>query len=224
MPRLAPAAKPLAALLLAALLSWPALARAQAEPAPEGYIPPGQTEPPPPPPAKEKNHIEVTARLAVPFGTQLPGLARVGVAGGIQLSRALVDIGGRMRFGVGFDFGYLRVGSDTSQVANWNFAALAVLDGIFGRWRPWLAAGGGLAVGYFRQPPLDPSMPPVSVTGVLPLVQLSLGLDVEISHGVEIAAGGEFDLTFSSLVVGSPPARPFDPGMFAARLGIGFRF
>ena len=205
------------------LLCAPALAWAQAEPAPEGYVPPGHQEPWHPPHPAPKNHMAATARLAVPLGTQLPGLPSVGPAGGVQFSRALVDVG-RMRFGAGFDFGYLRVGSDTSQDANWNFALLGVLDGVFDRLRPWIAAGAGIAVGYFRQPAIDPTMPPLAITGVLPLVQLSLGLDVEIARGVEIDAGGELDLTFSSLVVGSPPARPFDPGMFAARLGVGFRF
>lgn len=209
--------------LIACLLVAPALAHAQAEPAPEGYVPPGKEAPPPPPPAREKNHIAADVRVAVPMGGQLPGIARVGVGAGVQLSRALLDVG-RMRLGAGFDFGYLRLGDDFNQVANWTFAALGVLDGIFGRWRPWLAVGAGIAVGQFRQPAADPSMPPLAYVGVLPLVQLSLGLDIAISRGVEVGIGGEFDLTFSSLVLGSPPARPFDPGMFAARAGIGFRF
>jgi hypothetical protein len=214
---------PVRSFVLACLLLVPALARAQAEPAPEGYVPPGKEAPPPPPPAAEKNHLAANARLAVPLGGQLPGIPAVGFGAGVQLSRALVNVG-RMRFGVGFDFGYLRAGDDFNQVANWTFAALGVLDGIFGRVRPWVAVGAGIAVGQFRQPAADPSMPPLAITGVLPLVQLSLGLDIAVSRGVEIGIGGEFDLTFSSLVVGSPPARPFDPGMFAARLGIGFRF
>ncbi|MCA1664090.1 MAG: hypothetical protein LC659_07470, partial [Myxococcales bacterium] len=98
------------------LLLVPALARAQAEPAPEGYVPPGHEAPAGPPPAAEKNHIAASARLAVPMGGQLPGIAPVGFGAGVQLSRALVDVG-RMRFGGGFDFGYLRVGDDFHQVA-----------------------------------------------------------------------------------------------------------
>lgn len=210
----------------------PALAWAQAEPAPPGYVPPGKEAPWEPPHPAEKNHIAVYGGVAVPMGSQLPGVPSVGFGAGVQLSRALVDVG-RMRFGVGFDFGYLNAGPITptstlsptpTAVSNWNFALLGVLDGIFGRVRPWLAVGAGIAVGQFRQPAADESMPPLQVTGVLPLVQLSLGLDVEVSKGVEVGVGAEIDLTFSSLVVGSPPARPFDPGMFLGHAGIGFRF
>ena len=94
--------------------SVPALAWAQAEPAPPGYVPPGQHEPEPPPPSPCSWHIAVNARLAVPLGTIPPNLAPVGYGGGIQITRALIDFG-RMRLGVGTDFAYQRIPHSTDE-------------------------------------------------------------------------------------------------------------
>ena len=203
----------------------PALAWAQAEPAPPGYVPPGHHEPEEPPPSPLKWHVSANARLAVPLGTVPAELASVGYGGGIQLTRALVDFG-RMRFGVGADFAYQRIPHSTDDfLSDMTFAALLVLDGIFGRVRPWLTAGAGLAVDEYRKP-ADPMTMAVAIdaNAVVPLVQLALGLDVEISHNVDIGVGAGLDLTFSSLSVGSPPIQAFQPGLFSVRLGVGFRF
>jgi len=203
------------------LLAVPVVARAQAEPAPAGYVPPGHEAPPPPP--GPRNHIAATGRLGVVLGTRPPGLPAVGGGGGVQLSRALVDVG-RMRLGVGFDFAYVRSESNGQLLANWTFAALAVLDGIFGRLRPWLSLGGGLGIGQYHVPAMSAMEPEINIVGALPLLQGALGLDVEVMDGVEVGFGGEIDLTFSSTTLGSPPRQPFAPGFFAARAGIGFRF
>jgi hypothetical protein len=123
--------------ILCALLLAPALARAQAEPAPPGYVPPGQHEPAAQPPSPYKWHVAVDARLAVPLGTMPPDLAPVGYGAGVQITRALVDVG-RMRFGVGGDFAYQRIPDSTSDhfLSHMTFAALAVLDGWCDRLRP----------------------------------------------------------------------------------------
>jgi opacity protein-like surface antigen len=209
----------------ACLLLVPALALAQAEPAPEGYVPPGKREPEAPPPSPLKWHISVNARLAVPLATVPPDLAPVGYGGGVQVTRALLDIG-RMRLGVGADFAYQRIPDSTVEfLAHTTFAALVVLDGIFGRVRPWLAAGAGLSVATYEKPALPPAMPQaIDSNPVLPLVQVGLGVDVEVTRNVDIGLAGEFDFTFSSLTVGAPPVQTFQPGLFSVRLGIGFRF
>jgi hypothetical protein len=206
------------------ILLTPALAWAQAEPAPEGYVPPGHHEPVAPPPSPLKWHISANARLAVPLGPMPPGLAAVGYGGGVQIARALVDVG-RMRFGVGGDFAYQRIPHATDEfLSHMSFSALAILDGIFGRVRPWLAAGAGLSVAEYRKPATEVMPVAIDANAVVPLVELALGLDVEVARNVDIGLGGELDLTFSSQTVGAPPVQAFSPGLFSARLGIGFRF
>jgi hypothetical protein len=210
--------------LIACLLVAPALARAQAEPAPPEYVPPGHQEPAPPPPSPFKWHISANARLAVPLGTMPPNLAPVGYGGGVQISRALVEAG-RMRFGVGGDFAYQRIPHASDEfLSHMTFAALAVLDGWFGRVRPWIALGAGLSVAEYRKPATEQMPVAIDVNTVTPLIEGALGLDVEIARNVDIGIGGELDLTFTSLTVGAPPVQAFQPGLFSVRLGIGFRF
>jgi hypothetical protein len=213
--------------ILCCLLLTPALAHAQAEPAPEGYVPPGK-EPLPPPPSPLKWHVAVDARLAVPI-RQVHTLPPVGWGAGIQVSRALIDVG-RMRVGIGADFAYQRVqGTYRVQVpptdefvSNMTFAALLVIDGIFDRVRPWVAVGGGFAVSRFFQ--MSKSGPAIDVDNVEPLVEIGLGLGVRVWRWLEVGVGGELDLTFASLAVGEPPVEPFQPGLFVVRAGAGFRF
>jgi hypothetical protein len=213
--------------LVVCLLLTPALARAQAEPAPEGYVPPGH-QPPPPPPSPLKWHIATDARLAVPL-RGVHKLPPVGWGAGIQVSRALYDIA-RLRLGVGADFAYQRVqqGYDVHVppteefVSHMTFAGLFVIDGIFDRVRPWFAAGAGLAVSRFVQP--NPGKPTIEVDGFEPLVELGAGLSVRVWRWLEIGVAAELDLTFSSLAAGDPPVEPFQPGLFSVRLGAGFRF
>lgn len=196
-------------------------------------MPPGKSEPEPPPPSPLKWHVAVDARLAVPMGTAPTGLPPVGWGAGVSLARALVELG-RLRLGVGADFAYQRVQRDkTSSIpfgptqqflSHMTFAALFVVDAILGRLRPWLAAGAGLSVAQYRDPPTDVSQTDVNANTVLPLLQLALGLGVELTHNVDLGLGGQVDLTFSSLSFGSPPRQPFQPGMFSLRLDLGFRF
>ncbi len=206
------------------VLLMPALAWAQAEPAPPGYIPPGKHEPEAPPPSPYKWHIAVDARLAVPLGAVPPNLAPVGYGGGVQITRALIDVG-RMRLGVGTDFAYQRIPQSTDEfLSQMTFAALAVLDGIFGRVRPWIAAGAGLSVAEYRKPATEVMPVAIDSNAVVPLVEAGLGLDIELARNVDLGIGGELDLTFSSLTVGAPPVKAFEPGLFSVRLGLGFRF
>ena len=87
------------------------------------------------------------------------------------------------------------------------------------------AAGAGLSVAEYRKP-ADREMMPIAIdaNAVVPLVQLALGLDVEVARNVDIGIGAGLDLTFSSLTVGAPPVQAFQPGLFSVRLGLGFRF
>jgi hypothetical protein len=211
--------------VIAFLLLLPALAWAQAEPAPPGYIPPGRHEPASPPPSPYKWHIALDARLAVPLGNMPPHLRPVGYGGGVQVTRALVDVG-RMRFGVAGDFAYQRIPSSQSDefLSHMTFAALAVLDGWFDRVRPWLAAGAGLSVAEYRLPATVAMPMAIDSNNVVPLVEVGLGLDVELARNIDVGVAGEFDFTFSSLTVGAPPVTAFQPGLFSVRLGVGFRF
>lgn len=216
--------RPVRSFVVVWLLLAPALARAQAEPAPAGYVPPGHREPEAPPPSPLLWHISANARFAVPLGTTPPDLPPVGYGGGVQITRALVDVG-RMRAGIGGDFAYQRVPHSAAEfLAHTTFSALAVLDGIFGRFRPWIAGGPGLSVAEYHKPATEIMMKPIDVNTVLPMVELAFGLDIELTHNVDLGIGGELDLTFSSLTVGAPPVQAFQPGLFSTRIGIGFRF
>jgi hypothetical protein len=218
--------------LVATLLVAPSRALAQAEPAPPEYVPPGH-EKLPPPPSPYRWHIAVEAELVAPLAALPPSLPPVGWGAGLQVSRALVDIG-RMRFGLGASFAYHRVqdnimskipfGSVEQYDAHMTFAGLLILDGIFGRLHPWLGAGAGLSVAQYNLPPADVNQSGTSLQQVLPLIQAGLGLDVEVYKRVEITLAGEINATFSSTTVGTPPRTPFAPGFFALRHGVGFRF
>jgi hypothetical protein len=215
--------------LLAVLLLAPALAHAQAEPAPEGYVPPGHSEPEAPPPSPLKWRIAADGRPSIALH-EPNGLPTVGWGAGVQVTRALIDFG-RLRFGVGADFGYERFGDLTfsepdfsHHLAFMTFAGLLVLDAMLGRVRPWFAAGAGLSVAWYFQPNPDPRQPPTNVNTVVPVVELELGLSVEVYHNVDIGLAGHLDLTFSSLSVGVPTFTVFEGGAFSPRLQIGFRF
>ena len=211
------------------ILAAPAAARAQAEPAPPGYVAPGH-EPEPPPPSPYKWHVAVDARLGVPLQTP-PTIPSVGWGAGVQVTRALIDFG-RGRFGVGADFGYQRFqsGYDVTVppehpfLSHMTFAGLLVLDGIFDRLRPWLTAGAGLSVAQFAAANPDTTQPPFTANAVVPLVQLGVGLDVAVWRFLEVGLAGQLDLTFSSLSTGAPPTTVFAGGVFAARFEVGFRF
>jgi hypothetical protein len=221
------------AVLVAGVAAAPRPLWAQAEPAPPGYVPPGG-EPVEAPPSPIKWHIAVDGRLAVPMGSLPPALPGVGWGAGVQITRAIVDLGHGLRFGLGADFAYLRVehdrgtpgyGAHLQFLGHTTFAALVVLDGIYGRVRPWLAAGGGFSVAQYRDPGngTDPATN-IDVVTVVGLIQLALGLDIAIKWGVDIGVGAQVDLTISNREVGAPPVRVFAPGIFSPRLGVGFRF
>jgi hypothetical protein len=220
------------ALAFVSILLVPSLAHAQAEPAPPGYVPPGH-EKLPPPPSPYKWHASVDADLVVPLGTRPGALPPVGWGAGVQLSRALVDVG-RLRFGVGASFAYRRVQhdvkttipfGDTQQfLSHMTFAGLLMLDGIFGRLHPWFGAGGGVSVAQWADPATTPGMMSTRLQNVVPLVQIALGLDVEVWRRMEVGIAAEMDPTFSSTTVGNPARTAFSPGFFALRVGVGFRF
>jgi hypothetical protein len=218
--------------LVAALAIVPSLAHAQAEPAPESYVPPGH-ERPPPPPSPYRWHVGVDADLVVPLAPLPPSLPQYGWGAGVQLQRALVDLG-RLRFGLGATFAYRRVQHDKTSMlpyadnqqfmSHMTFAGLLILDGIFGRMHPWLGAGAGVSVAQYRDPAVTASTTSVDIQSVLPLVQIALGLDVEVWKRIEVGLAGELDPTFSSTAVGTPPVKMFAPGLFVLRAGVGFRF
>jgi hypothetical protein len=221
----------LAVALALALTCAPRRAAAQAEPAPPGYVPPGG-QPVEPPPSPYKWHLAADARVVVPLSAPPPALPQVGWGAGIQLTRALADLG-RLRFGLGADFAYLRVehthqkplGLDDKQLlANTTFAGLLVLDGIFDRLHPWLAAGGGFSVAQYHDAANGDVMTTTDVLAVVGLIQVGLGLDIALYKTVELGLGGQFDFTLSDRQAGNPPTRVFTPGFFSGRVGVGFRF
>jgi hypothetical protein len=217
----------------------PALAFAQAEPAPEEYVPPAQRLVPGQPgggpsfklpPDQPRWNITVAPRLTLALGTLPGGLPHVGLGGGVQVHRALVALGRVLRFGVGFDFAYDRVFHDTStgtqELAHATFAGVLVLDALVGpgqRVRPFVAVGGGLSVGNYEAP-VGINAPSVSLVEPLGLVHLSAGLQVRTWESFELGVHAEGNLTFSSTTAGMPPVQVFSPGFVAIALDFGFRF
>lgn len=242
----------LCALVLAIALC-PALAHAQAEPAPENYVPPGRTTPLPPtslhgetpesapagepgaPPAAApapppKWHIAAGPRMAVRLGDGPAKLPVIGYGGGVNLARTLLPFG-RFRLGVGFDFAYDWIFRDlaapfsgSQYVSHASFAAVGVLDGLFGRVRPFLEVGGGLSVASYADPSAPMNTPAFGTIAAVGLVHLALGLGVRVWETFEIGLRGDFNFTFSSTEVGTPPAPAFQPGLFALGLDLGFLF
>jgi hypothetical protein len=205
---------------------------APATPVQPGIADPGSSPAPPPPAwdAQPKWHIAIGPRMAVQLGDGPVGLPRIGYGGGVQVVRALVPLK-RLRFGVGVDFAYDRIYRDkvapesgTQFLSHASFAALGVFDGLFGRVRPWLALGGGLSVASYEDPPAFVGAKGSSELAAVGLVHVGLGLGVRIYESFELGLRGDFNFTFSDVRVGTPSRQPFQPGLFALGLDLGFRF
>jgi len=212
---------------------------AQAEPAPESYVPPSKRQLPGQPregdawkldPDQPRWRIAVAPRLVIRLGDAPAGTARIGLGGGVQVHRALLALGRVLRFGVGFDFAYDRVFRSvdlgTQQLAHATFAAVLVLDALVGpqeRLRPFVAVGGGLSVGSYQDPSAPPPTPN-SIAEALGLVHLSAGLSARVIQSFELGAHAEANLTFSSTTAGMPPVAVFQPGFLEVVLDLGFRF
>jgi hypothetical protein len=220
----------------ALLLATARLAFAQAEPAPEGYVPPHRRGAPPVEPGPRETpsglpkwHISVAPHLNVLLSDGPAGLPTLGYGGGVQVTRALLPLG-RGRFGVGFDFAYDRfshalASGGTQLDAHALFALMAIVDGIAGRVRPWLGVGGGLSVVNYENPtPTAVNPGGISLVGAVGLIKLALGLGVRVYEQLEVGLRADFDLTFSSQKAGTPPRDVFAPGLFSLGLDFGFRF
>jgi hypothetical protein len=223
---------------------------AQAEPAPDDYVPPGHSRPdpttPPRPPNLHPWVLSLEASLVAKLTTVSPALPPIGWGAGITITRALAFFG-PMRFGLGAQFGYQRIehlkivnmnnADGLAQALNFGeqflahttFAALLVLDGIFGRLRPWFDAGAGFSVAQYYDPATMAGTPSINVTDVVGLITLATGVSVLITRGIEVGLAGHFDFLVSSRnepAVGTttPTFSTFSPGLFSARLQVGFRF
>jgi hypothetical protein len=223
---------------------------AQAEPAPDDYVPPGHSRPDPTTvPQRTSLHpwvVALEANLVLKLSTISPALPPVGWGAGVTITRAIANFG-HMRFGFGGQFGYQRIehlkvthGLDADGnnqtlnfgeqfQANTTFAALLVLDGIFGRVRPFFDAGAGLSVAQYYDPTTVAERQTINDTDVIGLITLAAGVAVEITRGIEIGVAGHFDFLISSRK--EPPAETttpaysvFSPGIFSVRLQLGFRF
>ena len=222
---------------------------AQAEPAPDDYVPPNHRRPDDPEygaPAKAYPKpwlLTVDASLPFTLGTVSPTLPPVGWGAGLSIGRAVINAGHtRLGFGVHFDYQRLqhekssevRFGDLTQSLAHTTFSGFLFGDGIWGRLRPWIEIGGGFSVAQYFDPDTTGTLPDVSATAVVGLFQLEVGLAVEIKRGVEIGLAGHLDTTFSDIERGAPAKpdmtppppqyRVFSPGLASLRLQLGFRF
>jgi hypothetical protein len=225
------------ALVLVLAMALPSTVLAQAEPAPEGYVPPSQRQIPGQPregdswkldPNQPKWVISVAPRLALVLGPTTMAVPSIGPGGGVSVHRALLRLGSALRLGVGFDFAYDRVyhGDSSEQLAHATFAGVVVLDALVGpadRLRPYLAVGGGVSVGDYEDA-MAPVGTPRSLTEALGLVHLKTGLAVRVIQTFELGAHVEANLTFSGTTAGAPPVQVFQPGFLEVALDFGFRF
>jgi hypothetical protein len=211
---------------LATTLFLSAIAWAQAEPAPESYVPPNRPGMPQPQRAQQRQadaslpkwHIAVAPHFDLTFHDV--GVQPYGFGAGVQVTRALVPIG-RARFGVGVDFAYDRFQHDlgaagTEFISHATFAGMAVIDAIIGRVRPWLAIGGGISVAEFEQPSLMPAKA-INDVGVAGLVKFAFGVGVRVYGGFDLGLRADCNVTISGENV-------WQPGFVALGLDLGYRF
>jgi len=60
-----------------------------------------------------------------------------------------------------------------------DFVASQTVTGVFGRWRPWLSAGGGVSIGHFTSP--ESKYRPGESRKTMPLVQAGVGFHLEVA-------------------------------------------
>jgi hypothetical protein len=222
------------ALVLLPSLVW---AAGDAEPAPEGYVPPNRPGIPQPQEAKQRQEdarlpkwrIAVAPHFNILMGDPPPGAQTLGYGAGIHVTRAMVPIG-RGRFGLGGDFGHDRFqrerkfgtfSTGTQLTAHTSFAALVVFDGIVGRVRPWLGLGGGLSVAQYESPPTIDSAMGESRVGVTGLVKVALGFGVRVYDEFELGLRADYNATLSGEQVNGKNV--WQPGYFMLGLDLGFR-
>ena len=221
------------ALVALAWLAAPRGAWAQAEPAPEDYVPPRERKHEPRPVKLEwkalpqRFELAVSARLTFDLA-QAAGLPTLGYGGGVRFHAALLKLG-PVRLGLGAQFAYDKFARDkpsaivlyqstTQQASHATFAAVVVLDALLWRLRPFVAAGGGFSVSSYFDPSVM-GMPPMTVhdDSVLPLAAVSGGVTIEVYEGFEAGLHADGLFVFTS-------APWFSPGVVALAADVGFRF
>ena len=199
---------------------------------PTGYVPPGKHEPEPPPPSPLKWRIAADARAGGRRCAAPAGLPTVGWGAGVQVTRALVDVG-RIRLGVGADFGYERISDQPTapvpdfshHLAHMTFAALsrarrhlrsvAAVDRRRRRAERRLVLPAAIPIRGSRRR---------DVRTVVPLVQLELGLS---RRGLPQRRSRPRRAPRPDVLVAERRCAAFtvfSGGVFSPRLAIGFRF
>ncbi|HZS40856.1 MAG TPA: hypothetical protein VFF06_28680 [Polyangia bacterium] len=180
----------------------------------------GESQEPP------KWNLGVGPRLSILLGDSAAGVPQVGYGVTLRLHFSFLKLG-PLRLGAGFHFAHDRFsGAGATTVAHSTFAVLAVIDGLFGRVRPWLGVGGGFSLADYQgldQPAAPPPMR-VDFLSVVPLVTVAAGVAVRLYAGFELGLRADFDLTFSSQAAGVPRRGVFSPGLVGLTLDLGFRF
>jgi hypothetical protein len=220
-------------------------ARAQAEPAPEGYEPPRGV-----PMSVDPRYIAceheararrwvlwVDPRLVLSMGDGSDSLLRVGWGLGVGISGAFV-VFGRSRLSLGVSFTYERrqqTEVPPQDIANgdtikWtSHAAFSLdlkLDGLYlgGVLRPWVAIGPAMSIAAFNAPPTLDDQAGLHDTSVLGGLRAGVGLAGEVASHVEIGGRAEWLAVFGGDPLGNVKVRPYTPGNFSVGLDVGFRF
>jgi hypothetical protein len=175
---------------------------AQAEPAP----PPAVAPPAPPPPPlvlpEEPPEPPVWALgLTIGGGYRLKPAAAdappaLGLAFSTFVGRRYAALGRHLELGGAAAFSFQRYARTVKfprmvapgmevqvdgdrQLSTGEFVASQTLTAVFGRWRPWLAVGGGVSIGHFTSP--ETRYRPGESRRVLPVVQGGAGFHLEVA-------------------------------------------
>jgi hypothetical protein len=201
----------------------------QAEPAPAPAVTPPPPPPPPPVVAPEEPQGPPVWALGVTIGGAYrlaPAAKDVPPALGLAFSTfagwQYLTLGKRLELGLRASFGYHRFhrtvefakmvspGMEVQtvgdlQLSMGDFGAAQTLTAVFGRWRPWLSAGGGLSIGHFTSP--EPKYAPGEARRTMPMVQAGVGFHVEVAPQTDGGLQLDWAHTFTSAYVASSGSR-----------------
>ena len=192
--------------MLAAVVLASILAQAEQAPAPPPPVPPAPPEPPPPSLA---NSFALMAQYAYRFRT---GGANVEPTSGFSLGggfeHRILTLPSGPEVGVAVQFFYDRFATgvggaatvpgavdSTRELSETSFALSGTAAWPAGWFRPYLALGAGVTVGYFSSP--EAELAPGSATAVQPLARLAGGFDFALSPTVAIVVQTDYTLTFT---------------------------
>jgi hypothetical protein len=197
--------------------------------------PSGIDEPPPPPPA---NSVSVHVRYAYRLGANDNLVPDAGLSLGGEYERRLHGFASGIELGIATNFFYDRFTKDVvatpvdapgdPQIASrtlsqTSFAVMETTGWRYADMRLFVAAGGGLTVGYFS----SPTPPPTSSTEMQPFARAVFGFDFAIAARTAAVLRVDYSHNFfggTSVITESGMTRTVFGDLFDAGIGFLLRF